>query len=224
MKRWVFILGLFLLFVSAQQQAHALGDKERYLLGIHIDPLISWISSDNSRFRGATANVGLNVGVELEFKFAQRYSFLTGAAIDLRGAGIKYLERGYHITTRYDGKLPVEKGKSLDTRVRAFSVPLALNMRAIQVGYSTFFATAGLQLSIPFYEEAALDAKKYRTSGMYTPILLNYMIRTGIEYSLGGRSSIQAGLYFDGSILNVYRTGYGATDLYTLGLRVGFIF
>ena len=214
---------LSLLTLAAPVWACAI-DHSPYILGVHIDPIVSWFSTDNNHFAGATPNVGMNAGLEFEYKFAKRYSFLTGAGIDLRGASLTYKTSDYSFQTKYDGKIEVSKDKTLDTYFRALAIPLALNMRAIEIGYTTFFATAGLHLSIPFQETAKLGGMTHRTTGMYAPFFVNYMLRLGVEYSLGGSSAIQCGLLFDGSFFNSYNTGRGAVDMYSLGLRVGFVF
>lgn len=224
MKKTFFTLVVVLLALAVPHTVRAIDHNSQYVLGIHVDPILSWFSSDNDRFSGSAANVGLNAGIEVEYKFARRYSFLSGAAIDLRGASVAYKQDGYKLNSRYDGKIEVQSGKTLDTHIRAFSIPLALNMRAIEIGYTTFFATAGLLVSVPFFEDAKLDGVTRRTSGMYSPLFVNYMLRLGAEYSLGGSSAIQAGIVFDGSFLNMYRTGYGAIDMYSIGLRIGFVF
>ena len=224
MKKTFFTLLVLFLTFAAVQTARAIDNSSQYILGIHVDPMLSWFSSDNNRFSGSAASIGMNAGIEVEYKFARRYSFLSGASIDLRGASLYYRQDGYKLNSRYDGKIDILAGKTLDTHIRAFSIPLALNMRAIEIGYTTFYATAGLLLSVPFYEDAKLDGVARRTSRMYSPLFVNYMLRLGVEYSLGGSSAIQAGLVFDGSFLNTYRTGYGAVDMYSIGLRIGFVF
>lgn len=221
MKLKHFILLLFTLSLPILASAI---DNSPYVLGVHIDPIVSWFATDNNHFSGATPNVGMNAGLEFEYKFAKRYSFLTGAGIDLRGASLTYKESDYKLQTTYDGKIDVPQNKTLDTYFRGVAIPLALNMRAIEIGYTTFFATAGLHLSVPFNETARIGGVTHRTTGMYTPLFINYMLRLGIEYSLGGSSAVQCGLLFDGSFLNAYRTGHGAVDMYSLGLRVGFVF
>ena len=224
MKKIFFTLSLVFLALVMVQKARAVDSNSQYILGIHVDPMILWFSADNNRFSGSAASIGMNAGIEVEYKFARRYSFLSGAAIDLRGASLVYRQNGYKLNSRYEGKIEVPANKTVDTHLRAFSVPLALNMRAIEIGYTTFYATAGLLVSIPFYEDAKLGGSSYRTSSMYSPLFINYMLRLGAEYSLGGSSAIQAGLVFDGSFLNMYRTGYGAVDMYSIGLRLGFVF
>ncbi|MGP1363057.1 MAG: outer membrane beta-barrel protein [Bacteroides sp.] len=226
MKCSFFIATLFLLFFSfcTARSVYAYDPNAQYILGFHIDPLLSWFVTDNNHFKGAAPSVGLNAGLEFEYKFTKRYSFLMGAAIDLRGAGLTYKTPHYHLATRYDGKIPVARDKTIETRLRSIALPLAINMRAIEIGYYTLYATAGLHFIVPFYESATYGSSKYRTSGMYTPLFINYMLRIGMEYSLGGSSAIQTGLLFDGSFFNSYRTGHGAVDMYTLALRVGFIF
>ncbi len=199
-------------------------ESSPYILGVHVDPLLSWFTADNNHFAGAAANVGLNAGLDFEYKFVKRYSLLTGAGIDLRGASLAYKQAGYELQTKYDGKLDIAKDKVLDTDFRGLAIPVALNMRAIEIGYTTFFATAGLHLSVPFFESAKLGGTEHRTSGMYTPLFVNYMFRLGIEYSLGGSSAVQCGLLFDGSFFNSYDTGRGEVNMYSMGLRIGFVF
>ena len=73
MKKTFFALVVFLLTLAASHTVHAIDNNSQYVLGIHVDPILSWFSSDNNRFSGSAANVGLNAGIEVEYKFARRY-------------------------------------------------------------------------------------------------------------------------------------------------------
>lgn len=217
------LLPIVALTLGISPKAHS----QRVRMGVHIDPTIRWFTTDNQRFKNVGAQVGVNAGLAIEFYFAERYSFATGVSYDYSGATLRHNQEAYTIKTQYEGAYAVPAGSIIKSRAQFLNIPLGVKLRAVEIGYVTMFATVGLDSYIKLYEESSCDAlglRGERTKGMYNAGYLGYMIRLGIEYSLGGRSAIEAGLGFNGSFTPAYRAGIGRTMLYGTHLRLGFVF
>ncbi len=216
----VALVGLLLMALPARAQ-------QKIYFSIHADPQVTFFSLDNSRFANEGARLGVNAGLEFEYAFYGRYSVLTGAAFDLRGASLKYHEGRHVLKTEYEGRVDVPQGAVLTTTAYQMQVPLALKLRAIEIGYVTFAAAAGFTTNFTFAQDGTLSAKNLestRLSGMWPFMHLGYLFRLGIEYSLGGVSSVQLGLEFNGGMTPAFRPGLGRALSHACRLRLGFLF
>lgn len=205
----------------------SVGRAQGFRLGVHFDPTIRWFSSDISIFKPQGPAAGFNTGLDIEKHFAERYSVATGVNFDFSQGRITYLDTGYRLDTRYEDPLPVPRGATIATRAHYINIPLGFKMRAIEIGYTTIFATAALDSYIRVAEYATseqLGMKRIATKNMYTPAYLGYLLRLGVEYSLGGPSAVEAGIGFNGFITPAYKTGKGRIGVYAMHLRVGFVF
>ncbi len=196
-------------------------------LGVHVDPQLVWFSSDIGRFANEGAHIGVNTGLDVEYFFAARYAFASGVSFDLRRANLRYGQEGYVLRTAYDGNIPVPGGALTETKAYQLQVPLGVKMRAIEIGYTTIFAMAGLTTNITFNENVSstrLRMSEVRGDGMYYTANLGYLRMAGVEYSLGGPSSVQLGLGYNGGITPAYDAGKGQIRIHAVQLRLGFVF
>ncbi len=196
-------------------------------LGVHVDPQLVWFSSDIGRFSNDGAHIGVNTGLDIEYFFAERYAFASGVSFDLRRANLRYGQDGYVVRTAYDGKIPVPGGTLTETKAYQMQIPLCVKLRAIEIGYTTIFATAGLTTNITFNENVSstrLHMSEVRTDEMYYTANLGYLLMAGIEYSLGGPSAVQLGVGYNGGITPAYDPGKGQIRIHAVQLRLGFVF
>ena len=113
------------------------------------------------------------------------------------------------------------------TRTSLLTIPITLKMRAIEIGYTTFWAAAGFTGHITLSETAESPANGIKTiklNGMYQPFYVGYIMQLGVEYSLGGPSSVVGGIGFNGTFGKAYDPGLGVVGAYNLHLRIGFTF
>ncbi len=205
----------------------ARGYDDKFKFGIHLDPQIGWFSVDNNRFENSGVSLGFCPGVDREYIFERRYSLGTGISYELRGGSLQHLVGGYHLKTRYDGNLPIKEHSVVYTRTSLLTIPITLKMRAIEIGYTTFWAAAGFTGHITLSETAESPSNGIKTTklnGMYQPFYVGYIMQLGVEYSLGGPSSLVGGIGFNGTFGKAYNPGLGLVSAYNLHLRIGFTF
>lgn len=205
----------------------AAAESPKFRFGVHVDPVVSWFSVDTKRFRNEGAPMGMSAGVEFEAHFAPRYSFSTGIDYDIRGANLRHVASGYSLRTTYEGKKIVPANTLVLTRVGSLKVPLGIKMRAIEIGYWTFFANAGITAHFTLTQSATassmgLDGESIHQ--MYYRLGAGYALRMGVEYSLGGASALVGGIGFNGGITPAYDAGVGYLRMNEVHLRLGFTF
>ena len=223
MKRNILICSLAL-FISIW--SHSL-KAQHIRFGIFADPQLSWFTSDTKKFTSNGMIMGFNAGFAFERFFADRYAIQTGASMNSIGGNLKYNEAGHQVTTR-DDVYDIVENTSVKVKGQYISVPLGLKFKTNEIGYTTFYAHMGIKGNLrlkgyTWIEELNVDREVLDNKQIYLGFL-SYTIGGGIEYSLGGPSSIQVGAIFSNGLTPAFNAGYGRVSIGTLGLRLGMIF
>ncbi len=198
-------------------------------MGLFVDPLISWYSSDSRDVEGRGTRAGIAGGFNINFYFSQNYAFSSGVTL-LRSGGIQ----SYSDTTLYtiDGRaITVDQGSRVNYRGDYVMVPLGLRLRTNQIGYFSIFSDFGISpfmrtkgvLSIP-----SADISNEPATGEFNRFGAGYHIQGGVEYSLGGTTHIIVGLGYDNSLTDITSNNPGQTGNRSvqrmLRFRAGLIF
>jgi hypothetical protein len=107
------------------------------------------------------------------------------------------------------------------------SIPLGLKFKTNEIGYLSFFAQVGVSGYIRLKGSAwddKDDIDKETATQQFNFAFVSYHIGAGIEYSLGGPSSIQAGITYTNGMTEAYKAGYGKVSVGSLSLRIGLVF
>lgn len=210
----------FTLFASALR-------AQDWQFGVHVDPAISWFFSDTHYVTNAGAQVGLRSGVEVTWSALERVGVLFGASYDLRGGNLLYADTSLLVDTRYEGKKLLTKGSVMKTKAQYIYIPLGVKMRAIQIGYWTISAAAGLSCDILFSQRVECNAANLKVQAakdFFSWGFPGYFFRVGAEYSLGGRSAVDMGIAYHGAFSAVAKPGIGKLYYHNLAFRIGFLF
>lgn len=220
-KVHLIVIGLLLVnitFVEAQQQ------NRRF--SIFADPQLSWFTSDTKQFKSDGTVMGFNIGFTADRYFADRYAFFTGLSINNLGGNLKYMKAGYKLETR-DSTYEINAGESIKLKAQYLTIPMGLKFKTNEIGYFTFTAQVGVSGHIRL-NGAAWDATKSidkeTATQQFNLLFASYHVGAGAEYSLGGSSSLQAGIIYSNGIFEAYKAGYGKVSLGSLSLRIGIVF
>lgn len=159
-----------------------------FRFGIHASPNISYLSTKAVGVE-TPANVKFGFGLMAIFYFAENYGFASGLNIISRG-----------------GELRLPTDSSLyqgDYSSQFLQIPLQLRMSTREFGYSTFFATFGGSIDLKLSEEINFDPQLNPEADSYVNFFnAMFVIGAGMEYSLGGNTSLIGGIYYHQSLLN----------------------
>lgn len=220
-KVFLLTVGIILLGLST---INAQTQNRRF--SIFADPQLSWFTSDTKKFEPNGSVGGFNIGFTADKYFADRYAFFTGLSINNLGGNIKYKETGYKLETR-DSTYDITPGTSIKLKAQYLTIPLGLKFKTNQIGYLTFYAHVGvsgyLRLKAAAWEDKNKIDRETATQ-QFDLAFASYHIGAGVEYSLGGPSSLQAGIVYTSGITEAYKAGYGKVSLGSLSLRIGIVF
>jgi hypothetical protein len=176
-------------------------------LGVHLDPIISWFSTDINEIRNEGARPGFNFGISCYRYFSPNYSFSTGISIiNSGGRLISNNITRFELVNYTDKIVTVEAGEAIVYKVQYLSVPLGIKLQTNQIGYITFFSDLGLDPKILIGGKAnipSLDIKGAKATSELKKINLSYHIMAGIEYAVGGSTAAVLGLGFDNNFLDI---------------------
>ncbi len=215
------------LFVFATISFFATGNLFGQLrFGIFADPQLTWFNSDTKIISPNGATLSLNFGFNAERYFAERYAITSGLSMNSMGGNLKYNENGDSIVTT-DAIYYINAGSNVRLRGQYISVPLGFKFKTIEIGYVTIYGNIGISGNIRlkgYSWEKTQSIDKETTTEQFNPVFANYYIGGGIQYSIGGPSSLQIGVTYNGGLTDSFKAGHGSITTSGLSLRVGINF
>lgn len=202
------VLIFILTFVWAISNA-----QDRISFGLHVDPVISWFSSDIKQVKNNGARPGFNFGLTFNKYFSSNYSFSTG--ISLLSAGGRLVSSDTTVIDLSNSKSTVLPGNQVVYKLQYLAFPVGLKLQTNQIGYVTFFSDIGLVPKLVINRKAyipSLNISGENASKELRMFNLSYHITAGIEYSLGGSTALLFGLDFDNNFLDITKDNGGQPD------------
>lgn len=191
-----------------------LNAQQKINFGIHVDPVISWFSTDIKKVQNDGARAGFNFGLTYNKYFTPNYSFSTG--ISLLRAGGRLVSTDTTVMEFAKFKSIVLPGNPVVYKIQYLVFPLGLKLQTNQIGYLTFFSDLGLDPKIVISGRAdipSLNISDEKATNELKLFNLSYHVTAGIEYSLGGSTALVLGLNFDNNFLDITRdNGNQPTD------------
>ena len=188
--------------LMAQAQAQT---QQRIVIGLHVDPIISWFSSDVAVTQNSGARPGFSFGLTFNKYFTSNYAFSTG--IGLLNAGGSLISNSAQPTILQLSKpTTVAPGESVVYKIQYLTVPVGLKLQTNQIGYMTFFSDIGLDPKVVTSGKVDIPSLKITNEKAINELNvfnLSYHISAGIEYSMGGNTSLVSGLSFENNFLDI---------------------
>jgi hypothetical protein len=222
-------IAIMLLIAPTAKSQRTYNENQRLTIGLHFDPLVGWFGSDNIRVSNKGARPGYNLGIDLNKYFGKNYSISFG--LDLIGAGgrLTHVDTTDLVFANFTSR--VLPGDPVIYRIQYLAVPVGLKLQTNQIGYITYFADLGFDPKVAIGgkidikdngiegENAASELKLFN---------LSWHITAGIEYSIGGTTSLVLGLNFENNFFDITKEkGIQPEDKIShkmLGVRMGIIF
>ncbi len=194
------IVFLLLLFIAGPLLAD---DDFGFRFGMNVSPNLSWFRPETRGYDNRGVSPGFSYGLIVDYEFARNYAVTTGLNILTTGGKMRYR----YIYDEDDTQ------KRRDYSLRYLKVPAGLKLRTEEMGFMTYYGLFGLGLG--FNIGAKADDRIYREDN--SPLQIRdediieetrlvkagLIIGGGLEYSLGGMTSLLAGITFHNGFANI---------------------
>ena len=215
----VFISCMFFILFLATGSVFGQGIR----FGIHIDPAITWLSSDVSDVSSGRAQAGFDFGLFADYYFAQNYAFATGVSLFNTGGELKY-DKGISLHTK-DGNKIIDPGGTVKYKIQYVKIPVALKFKTIEIGRFTYSANLGLDPMIRVSTRVNFrDVKDVHANQETKLFNFGWHFGLGGQYSLGGETAIFAGLFFMNTFTDITKPAHDKITSNNLLFRMGIVF
>jgi long-subunit fatty acid transport protein len=216
MKNKIIILLLFFPFVLNAQGLQ---------FGIYGDPAICWLKPDSKSINQNSARFGIGYGLSIDNYFAENYAFSTGIGINHLGGNLSYDDP---VTFKLsDSTYQMPANSEFSYKLQYIKIPIGLKLKTNEIGYSSFFAHLGInaQFRIKSTGETSSSAIKNENFNKETFFFeMGYYFGAGIMYSLGGNTSLTAGLTYNNGFLDIFHKQDEKVISNHVALRLGVLF
>jgi hypothetical protein len=191
---------IFLLLFALQIPS---GKAQGIQIGIFVDPQVSWMSSDNSEVTGNGSRMGFNFGVTIHKFFAEKYAITSGISLNYIGGKLRHSD----ITPfrKQDEIDTLLSGTTITYKLQYLNLPFGLTLKTDEIGYMTYFAQLGIdfQFNLKATGDESNGFEDEKIDKEVNLFNLGYHFGIGLEYSLGGNTSLVLGLSFNQSLIDV---------------------
>ena len=218
------------------------GQESRNMrFGAQVSPTVSWLSSDHSKVLGGGIDVGLKVGAQAEFGFAENYFFTIGVGFGLgHGGKLQYSQGGDLLPkSLLSDEIPenvrhnFQPDTKIDYKLNYFEIPFGLKLRTREYGYMRYFAeipiiTLGAVTSAKGNIDASnLDVNKENIRKDIKQLNAQWGLGGGVEYNFSETNAILFGLYYHQGFFDITKerpTTDGKEVNHLITLKIGVLF
>ncbi|MFZ6051019.1 porin family protein [Halocola ammonii] len=224
------IISLSALFIFLTATAFGQSDDyQKFKFGIKLSPNISWMKPKNNDISSEGSLLKAGFGLIADIHFTENYAIGTGVNVSANGGELSF----YDVWSEGNTKYVVRRNRTYN--LQNIEVPLTLKMRTNEIGYITYWGQFGVGLGAhisgraddemgflyeldpetsnendDFYVTSRRDGRTEEDINIMDEddlrlFRLSFIVGAGIEYNLGGTTSIVAGLTFNNGLLNILK-------------------
>lgn len=202
--------------LSAQESLSS--NDQKFNFGLKATPTISWLRVDAEGVSNDGIRIGFTYGLVTEFRISNNYAFGTGIDISYRGG--KY-------------KFEIEnKNVAVTQKLQFLDVPVALKLRTNEIGYMKYFGTFGFLPGVIIKATKSVesdspyfgDGTNKSNQSDFTVFNLGLLVGAGLEYNIGGKTSITAGLTYNNGFIDIWDVNNAQMNSDNISLNIGVFF
>ncbi len=235
------ILAFIVFFVPlfAYGQENIAGRNMRF--GAQVSPTVSWLSSDHSKVLGGGVDLGLKLGAQAEFGFAENYFFTIGIGFGLgHGGKLQFADGGDILPeSALSDEVPeairhnFEPDTKIDYKLNYLEIPVGLKLRTREYGYIRYFAeipiiTLGaVTRAKGSINSSNLDVNKENIRDDVNRLNAQWGLGGGLEYNFSETNAILFGLYYHQGFFDVTSTRPDSNDKainHLISFKIGVLF
>ncbi len=192
---------------------------------VFADPQVAWLSPAISSIESAGIRGGLNAGFEMDNFFSTSYAFSTGLSINSIGGKLKF-SKPFPVQFS-DFSDSIAPGNIIIYKLQYLDLPLGLKFTTREIGYSTIYVKLGFGTHFNIRSRADISARGIENENLKDEIALfnlSYHFGAGVQYSLGGQTSVVAGFEYRHRFFDIASSPHYKALLNSLSLRAGVLF
>ena len=219
MKRILLIISFLGAIISLYAQS------TRVKFNVEVDPQSSWFRSDDVSVEPDGSIIHMHAGLNLDYYFTENYAFVLGVGINNLGGNLLYAD-----STEFSSKgeiLLVEPNQSVKLNLQYIDIPIGLKLKTEEMGYATYFLQLGFNPMINLNAKASSEDESYDKVDIKESIntfCLGYHVGLGIEYNLGGSTSLIGGIRWSSGLTDVTDNDRANVTLNSISLHLGVLF
>ncbi len=194
-------------------------------LGVNLDPMATWLSPKTNRIEKDGARPGFGGGLMVEYFFRDHYGFVTGLNLGINGGNLLYNDTTTFTTE--DGSVRLPAGSSVAFNLTYLTIPIGLKLKTNEIGYFTYFAELGFKQHINVGSRATSTGSSLSKDLVSKEINLfnmSYYFGGGVEYNIGGQTSLLAAIFYNNGFVDVLSHGRHKAVANYLSFRIGILF
>lgn len=181
--------------------------------GLEIGTGFSWLNTDSKNASVESGKIGFTYGAFLDINLTDNFCFTTGVNLNYVGGSVIYKDA---IQLRWDEvEHNIMAGSEVSYKIQYVEVPISIKGKTQEIGYITYFGRLGAQPSIAVKSRADIDGIAMKGVEKVTDLeglnvkeninLFNvgWHVGGGIEYSLGGSTSLIAEALFTQNFISM---------------------
>jgi opacity protein-like surface antigen len=195
------------LVVFASSTVFAFGqdsELQKFHFGLKASPTINWLRVDEQGWESDGSRIGMSYGLMTEFAITKNYAFATGLEINYRGG-------------KFKGKRFADDVNFVDAsitqKLQYVEVPIGLKLKTNEIGYITYYGLFGAlpgvlvkaSENVDFSDNKWTDLEKNGNQSSFYVFNAHLNVGAGIEYNIGGNTSITAGIHYNNGLLDIYK-------------------
>jgi len=199
--------------------------QSRVKFNVQVDPQFAWFNSDDDAVKPNGSIFHMQVGLQMDYFFAENYAFALGVGINNLGGNLLYSD-----STEFSSKgeaLLVEPGQSVKMNLQYIDIPIGLKLKTEELGYATFFLQLGFNPMININAKASTDDGAMDKEDIRENIHLfnlGYHAGIGVEYKLGGSTALVGGLRWSAGLTDVSDNDRANVKTNVLTIHIGVLF
>ncbi len=171
---------------------------------VHADPVISWMSSNESEYVGEGARAGFDIGLDVFHFFDQNYAVSSGISIISAGGRQSVAENHTMVFNNFTQLVPA--GDEIRYNLSYINIPAGLRLKTDPVGYLTYFADLGFDFRILLKSTVdipSMQISNENASNEVKGMNAGWHIGGGIQYELGFNVNLIGGLSYGQDFFDV---------------------
>ncbi len=213
-----------ILFAATFIAISYIAGSQEVQLGVCLNPHFSWFTENTSLVRSNGTRVGVEGGLVVENYFTKNYAFVTGIRLGTFGGKLEYNDSiSFETTDEIKYVLDEEEVKY---KLQYISIPIALKLKTNQIGYLSYYAQLGFtgQVNIGSKADCPPRIENDGAGPEVGLVSLSYHFGGGVEYEIGGNTSVVLGIIYNNGFIDVLTSQEGRESLSYLSVNLGIMF